>query len=90
MFDPDKYIVTKKDGTPLEPGTFFVIRDTDLLGVLTLRTYQGSIGLAIDMNALGGLSLTPEQVDYLASLSAGVDGMARDWESKNGSRRLPD
>lgn len=91
MFDPNKYVVKKKDGTPLESGTYFVIRDTDLLGVATLRSYQSNIGIAIDMHNLGGgVMITQEQENYLGDLAGGVDDLARQWENKNGSRSLPD
>jgi len=62
----EKYIVKKANGEVLAPGTYFVIRESDLFSVSGLWSYAHALATVMDL-ADTRLCLTPEEYESLTS-----------------------
>jgi len=89
-----KYVVRRvlsdgSSGDQLEPGTFFVLRSSDLFGPATLWAYAAAISLAIEFSRTRPGSLSATQVERLEALEEMVSDLAVEWQ-RSGAGRVPD
>ena len=84
----EKYVVTH-DGKELEPGTFFVLRSSDLFGAAALYAYAAALGTAIEFSRARPGSLSPDEVQCVEALEEMVTDLAVEWQ-RSGTGRVPD
>jgi hypothetical protein len=84
----EKYEVTH-DGKELDPGTFFVLRSSDLFGAAALYAYAAALGTAIEFSRARPGSLSPDEVQTLEALEEMVTNLAVEWQ-RSGKGRVPD
>jgi hypothetical protein len=85
----EKYTVLPSGSEePLEPGTYFVIRDTDALGHMVLWSYVGALQTVMEMAMHRPDMLTVEEVDALIDIESHVQALAERWQ-RSGKGRLP-
>jgi hypothetical protein len=84
----EKYVVTH-DGKELEPGTFFVLRHSDLFGAAALYAYAAALGTAIELSRARPGSLSPDEVHAMEVLEEMVTNLAVEWQ-RSGKGRVPD
>lgn len=82
-----KYVVRKRDGAPLDPDEFFVIRSSDVFGPAALHGYAHLIQSAIELDGVRPF-LEPEEVARLGLLSTHLVDMATEWQRQ--SKKVPD
>lgn len=94
MLEPGKYIVYKNyppnPTAKLDEDTFFVLRSSDALATMTLRSYVANILQVLDWgkDPVTGDPLTDEQVEELAKRADGAHVLADEWAKRN--QTLPD
>jgi hypothetical protein len=76
-------------GEQLEPGTFFVLRSSDLFGPATLWAYAAAIATQIEFSRTRPGSLSPDEVEHLEALEEMVSDLAVTWQ-RSGAGRVPD
>ena len=84
----EKYGVTH-DGKELEPGTFFVLRSSDLFGAAALYAYAAAIATQIEFSRARPGSLSPDEVQTLEALEEMVTNLAVEWQ-RAGPGKVPD
>jgi hypothetical protein len=84
----EKYVVIH-DGKELEPGTFFVLRRSDLFGAAALYAYSAALATTIEFSRKRPGSLSPDEVETLERLEELVTNMAVEWQ-RSGLGRVPD
>jgi hypothetical protein len=83
-----KYIVYPVGSDePLEPGTYFVLRSSDMFGAPVLYAYDALIRTVLEFAREWG-TLSSEQMLTLEELSDFVLGLAQEWQ-RQGRGRLP-
>lgn len=85
----EKYIVRKQDGQILEPGSYFVIRDTDLFSAPGLWAYAQAIMTIVEMSNTREGILTDEEREHMKSVMDVAATLASAWQQA-GKGRLPD
>jgi hypothetical protein len=85
----EKYKVKTLDGKDLEPGTFFVLRSSDLFGAAALYAYAAAIASTIEFSRKRPGSLSPDEVADLERLEELVTNLAVEWQ-RSGLGRIPD
>lgn len=97
--NPQKYGVTrlnarKGESAVLDEGTFFVLKQGDVLAVAALRSYANNALMLLEShrmmvkNGTGGFLSAHEQA-HLEHLAHDAMFYADEWESRNNSK-LPD
>lgn len=84
----EKYTVRKRDGSVLEPGTYFVIKDTDLFSAAGLWAYAHAITTIIEMSDTREI-LSEEERETLKAVMDVAATRAAAWQ-RGGKGRLPD
>jgi hypothetical protein len=84
----EKYVVKKANGEILAPGTYFVIKESDLFAVSGLWSYAHALATVMDLADSRPL-LTPEEYDRLRDTQDTVSRLAAIWQQAK-SRKLPD
>jgi hypothetical protein len=69
---------------PLEPDTFFVLRDKDIASIGAVRAYVNGLMLMLD-----AMTLAPDERTHLTELADHVAALADRWERGN-QRHVPD
>jgi hypothetical protein len=85
----EKYRVVNLDGEELEPGTYFVLRSSDLFGAAALYAYAAALGTAIELSRARPGSLSPDEVRAMEALEIMVTDLAVEWQ-RSGKGRVPD
>lgn len=85
----EKYRVATLEGEELEPGSFFVLRSSDLFGAAALYAYAAALGTAIEFSRARPGSLSPDEVETLELLEEMVTNLAVEWQ-RSGTGRVPD
>lgn len=100
MLTRGKYIVYKNDvgydysvppaRTRLEEGTFFLLKDQDALGSMTLRSYAANALQILDwgIDPTTGEPLTDDQKEQLSLRADGAHMLANAWAKK--LHKIPD
>lgn len=94
MLVTGKYIVYKKDPAKqlieLSEETFFVLKDLDVLGVITLRLYVAAALQILDSgrNPTTGLHLTEKEKEDLMLRVDGASSLADKWAGR--PKHIPD
>lgn len=96
MLQAGKYAVyktTESGALPvheLPEETYFVLRSSDALATMTLRSYVANIFQVLDWgkDPVTGEDLTDEQVEELAKRADGAHILANEWAKKR--QTLPD
>jgi len=91
MLTEHKYSVYGRGkGVKLSEGSFFVLREGDLLGAMTLRSYVSNALQILDWNIdpTTGRELTRQQRDYLEEIADGAADLAVGWSNK--PSKIPD
>lgn len=84
----EKYTVRNAKGEILPPGTFFVIRKSDMFSVPGLWSYTHALATVLDLAADRPI-LTPEEEENLRNTMDRASALATVWqEAKTG--KLPD
>jgi hypothetical protein len=89
----EKYTVFKSSepADRLDPGSYFVIRSSDLFAPSALHAYAGNIRSVLEMNQhLEHRMFTPDEEDRLAALADQLTVIAIDWERSDKDRKVPD
>lgn len=73
----------------LEPGTYFVLRSSDLFGAAALYAYAAALGTAIEFSRARPGSMSPDEVETLEQLEEMVTNLAVEWQ-RSGVGRVPD
>ena len=74
---------------PLEQGTYFVIRDTDIIGLDALYSYLSSVQTVLAMdNRPGRAFLKSEEREELERLEDYLTNLSTEW-ARSGKGRLP-
>ncbi len=81
-----KYVVLK-DGEELEPDTYFVIRDRDVLGAAGLWAYVYNLQTVLELVERGLTTIPPEEVAHLYDLREYTSELAARWQES--ARKLP-
>lgn len=84
----EKYTVRKADGEMLAPGTFFVIRQSDMFAVSGLWSYAHALASVLDL-ADSRPVLTEDEYIKLRSAADRASELAAVWQSVKAGR-LPD
>jgi len=83
-----KYVVHKtSDSTPLEPGTFFVIRSGDTFGIAGLYAYANQLQTVLELARTRPI-LSPDEFEYLTGVADYVGDLARQWQEQQ--TKVPD
>jgi hypothetical protein len=86
--DIEKYSVRNKDGDQLAPGTYFVIKATDLFATAGLWAYIHTLETVLELAAQRPVVSEPEEANLRAMTDRAIQ-LAKTWQS-NGLGRLPD
>lgn len=89
LMTDDKYVVRKADGEILPPGTYFVIKSTDLFAYAGLWAYCQSLETVLELATDRPDALKPEEREKLRSIADHVSALASAWQ-KAGLGRVPD
>lgn len=91
----DKYQVYQtRSGKPLESGTYFVLKQGDVLAVAALRSYANNCLMMVETHramvgsGTGGF-LSAVEVEHLERLAVDAMYYADQWEQRN-KTKLPD
>jgi hypothetical protein len=76
-------------GPPIEDGTFFVIRDSDVFGPAVLFAYVSLLQTELEVEKLRPGRYSPEELAYLEKLERYVTDLALSWQ-RTGKGRVPD
>jgi putative SOS response-associated peptidase YedK len=87
--EESKYVVRKASGEILAPGTYFVVKATDLFASAGLWSYAHSMQAALEMADERPGFLTEQESTYLRNLADRAAHLAGTWE-RNRQGRLPD
>jgi len=78
----EKYEV-RKDGIPLPPGTYFVLRSGDQYAYAALWQYGQVLQLALELQ-----TLTDEERERVRDLQGVVEALAETWQAA--AKKIPD
>lgn len=84
----DKYVVRTTGGHALAPGTYFVIRGSDLFAASGLWAYCHSLETALELDAQASF-LSPVQAERLRNIADQATALAARWH-REGLGRIPD
>ena len=86
-----KYVVFRAgDPEPLEEGSYFVIRSSDIFASAGIYGYAHSIQSMLEVDALPGRRfLAPAEREYLEHMADVLFQVGLDWNQAAG-RRIPD
>lgn len=87
-FDPPKFIVLAGDEV-LKEGTYFVVRDTDILATPFLWGYVHQIQTLLELDRQRDFHLSEQERVSLSQLEDYVSDLAADWQAQ-GKGRIPD
>lgn len=87
--EPAKYTVRKTSGEILAPGTYFVVKSTDLFASVGLWAYAHAMIAALELGDERPGFMTEVEVNYLRALADRAATLAGTWEL-NRTRGLPD
>lgn len=85
--DADGASVVEFDGEVLDPGTYWVLREEDVLGAASLWAYVHNGRMLLDMDVKYML-LSAEQREHLESVIDTAATMAAQWEQT--FQKIPD
>lgn len=72
----------------LEPGTYFMLKQGDILAVSTLRSYVNNALTMIELDRMGYIHLLEEQRRHLLELADYAAQLSSKWEQADS--KLPD
>lgn len=84
----EKYTVRNAEGEILAPGTYFVIRATDVFAAAGLWSYVHSMETVLEIDT-DTRFLTPEQRAHLRATADQATRLATNWQHA-GLGRMPD
>ena len=84
---PDVKYHVSKDGVELDPDTYFVIRDSDVLGAAGLWAYVYNLQTVLELVEKGLTTIAPEEINHLYELREYTSELAAKWQESG--RRLP-
>lgn len=88
--EPDtKYTVRKTSGEILAPGTYFVVKSTDLFASVGLWAYAHAMIAALELGDERPGFMSAKEIDYLKTLADRAATLAGTWEL-NRPRKMPD
>lgn len=88
MAEHEKYIVLKlDDAETLKPGTFFVIRSSDMFGIAGLYAYANQIQTTLEIDKERKF-LTDVELLHLRDIADYIADLARQWQVQQ--TKVPD
>lgn len=86
--DGEKYSVRNASGELLPPGTYFVVRATDVFAASGLWAYIHNMETVLELDAQAGF-LRDDQARHLRELADRATQLARSWQ-ESGLGSIPD